>query len=54
MRTYPKCRSDRAYVETCKLNRLTGIAPLLDGTPQDEDDGDRDDDYYTYVTYSPF
>ena len=50
MRTCPKCRSDRAYVETCKLNGLddflTGIAPLLDGTPQD-DDGDRDDDYYT-------
>ena len=35
--TCPKCRSDRAYVETCKLNWLddflTGIAPLLEGDP---------------------
>jgi hypothetical protein len=48
MRTCPKCRSDRAYVETCKLNGLddflTGIPPLLDGTPQDEDNGDQDED----------
>ena len=36
-KTCPKCRSDSAYVETCKLNGLddfpTGIAPLLEGTP---------------------
>ena len=44
-RTCPKCRSDRGYVETCKLNGLddflTGIESLLEGIPQDgEDDGD--------------
>lgn len=43
-KTCPKCRSDRAYVETCKLNGLddflTGIAPLLEGTLQDEEDYD--------------
>ena len=43
-KTCPKCRSDRAYVETCKLNGLddflTGIAPLLEGTLHDEEDDD--------------
>ena len=48
-RTCPRCRSDRAYVETCKVNGLddflTGIAPLLEGAnPEDEDEGDRDRD----------
>ena len=41
-RTCPRCRSDRAYVETCKLNGLddflTVVAPLLDGNPGDDDD----------------
>lgn len=48
-RTCPRCRSDRAYVETCKVNGLddflTGIAPLLEGAnPEDDDEGDRDRD----------
>ena len=41
-RTCPRCRSDRAYVETCKVNGLddflTGIAPLLEGNPPGEDE----------------
>lgn len=41
-RTCPKCRSDRAYVETCKLNGLddflTIIAPLMETGPDDSDD----------------
>ena len=44
-RTCPKCRSDRAYVETCKVNGLDefliGIAPLLDGIQDGGDDIDQ-------------
>ena len=44
-RTCPRCRSDRAYVETCKLNGLddflTAISPLLESTA---DDNDHEDD----------
>ena len=46
-RTCPKCRSDRAYVETCRVNGLddllTGITPLLEGAPpaDDEEDDER-------------
>ena len=45
-RTCLKCRSDCAYVETCKLNGLDdflrGIAPLLETTTDDGDDDNRD------------
>ena len=45
-KTCPKCRSDRAYVETCRFNGLddflTGIAPLLEGTPLDGDESDNE------------
>ena len=41
-RTCPRCRSDWAYVETCRLNGLddflTVIAPLLEAGPGDSDD----------------
>ena len=41
-RTCPRCRSDRAYVETCRLNGLddflTAIAPLLESSNDTSDD----------------
>ena len=44
----PRCRSDRACVETCKVNGLddflTGIAPLLEGAYPEDDEGDCDRD----------
>ena len=40
-RTCPRCRSDRAYVETCRMTGLddflTVIAPLLEASSEDSD-----------------
>lgn len=41
-RTCPKCRGERAYVETCRLNGLDEflgiIEPILEGAPADSDE----------------
>ena len=40
-RTCPRCRSDRAYVETCRINGLDDflmiVAALLEADPEDSD-----------------
>jgi hypothetical protein len=39
--TCPRCRSDRAYVETCRITGLddflTAVAPLLEASAEDSD-----------------
>ena len=47
-RTCPRCRSDRAYVETCRLNGmddfLTAITPLLETGNDTSDDPNENHD----------